>query len=69
MGKGQLYLGSNHFAPMPAALYGVVMLMAAIAYYSLQQAIIATSVPGQRRAVAKTTGNFCRTSDRVLLPT
>ncbi|MGD0835629.1 MAG: TMEM175 family protein [Polyangia bacterium] len=36
------WMGSNHFAPVPSALYGVVMLMAAIAYYILQQAIIAS---------------------------
>ena len=36
------WMGSNHFAPVPVALYGVVMLMAAIAYYVLQQTIIAS---------------------------
>ena len=35
------WLGENHFAALPAALYGVVLLMAAIAYWLLQQAIIA----------------------------
>src|SRR5205814_9289996 len=30
----------NHFTAVPTALYGVVLLMAAIAYYLLQQAII-----------------------------
>ena len=39
------WVGSNHFAPVPAALYGVVMLMSAIAYYILQQAIIASQGP------------------------
>ena len=34
-------MGENHFAPMPAAVYGFVLLMAAIAYYILQRAIIA----------------------------
>src|SRR5215213_2052874 len=34
------WMGENHFAPMPAALYGVVLLMAAIAYYILQRRII-----------------------------
>jgi uncharacterized membrane protein len=36
------WMGENHFAPGPTALYGVVLLMAAIAYYVLQQAIIAS---------------------------
>jgi uncharacterized membrane protein len=35
------WLGENHVSPMPAAVYGFVLLMAAIAYYLLQLAIIA----------------------------
>jgi uncharacterized membrane protein len=34
------WMGENHFAPAPVALYGVVLLMAAIAYFILQTAII-----------------------------
>jgi uncharacterized membrane protein len=34
------WTGENHFAAAPTVLYGVVLLMAAIAYYMLQQAII-----------------------------
>ena len=34
------WMGENHFTALPTALYGVVLLMAAIAYYLLQQAII-----------------------------
>ena len=34
------WLGANHFARVPTALYGVAMLMPAIAYYLLQRAII-----------------------------
>jgi len=36
------WMGENHFAPGPTALYGVVLLMAAIAYYVLQNLIIAS---------------------------
>lgn len=36
------WMGENHFAPMPSALYGVVLLMAACAYWLLQQTIIAS---------------------------
>ena len=36
------WMGENHFASTPTALYGVVLLMAAIAYYILQGAIIAS---------------------------
>ena len=34
------WMGENHFAPIPSALYGGVLLMAAIAYWLLQQSII-----------------------------
>jgi uncharacterized membrane protein len=34
------WMGENHFTAVPTALYAVVLLMAAIAYYLLQQAII-----------------------------
>jgi len=39
------WMGENHFAAWPSALYGVVLLMAAIAYWLLQQAIIASEGP------------------------
>src|SRR5918996_6147634 len=31
------WMGENHFASVPSALYGVVLFMAAIAYWILQQ--------------------------------
>ena len=34
------WMGENHFTAVPTALYGVVLLMAAIAYLLLQQTII-----------------------------
>jgi uncharacterized membrane protein len=34
------WLGENHFAATPAAGYGIVLLIAALAYYGLQTAII-----------------------------
>jgi uncharacterized membrane protein len=39
------WLGENQFAQVPAALYGGVLLMAAIAYWLLQQLIIASQGP------------------------
>ncbi|MFZ1908172.1 MAG: TMEM175 family protein [Burkholderiales bacterium] len=36
------WMGENHFAALPSALYGGVLLMAALAYYLLQQLIIAS---------------------------
>jgi uncharacterized membrane protein len=35
------WIGENHAAPAPSAFYGFVLLMAAVAYYVLQRAIIA----------------------------
>jgi len=34
------WMGENHFTAAPTVLYGVVLLMAGIAYYLLQQTII-----------------------------
>src|SRR4029434_7501821 len=39
------WMGENHFTTVPTALYGIVLLMAAIAYYALQQAIIRAQGP------------------------
>ena len=36
------WMGENHFAATPSAAYGFVLLMAAIAYWILQQRIIAS---------------------------
>ena len=39
------WMGENHFGELPSAIYGVVLLMAAIAYYILQLTIIRTQGP------------------------
>jgi uncharacterized membrane protein len=46
------WMGENHFAAMPTALYGVVLLMAAIAYWVLQQFIIGAQGPNSLLARA-----------------
>jgi uncharacterized membrane protein len=46
------WMGENHLAATPAALYGAVMLMAAVAYTILQRAIIAEHGPDSRLARA-----------------
>ena len=46
------WMGENHFAATPTALYGVVLLMAAIAYWVLQQFIIAAQGPNSLLARA-----------------
>ncbi len=49
------WMGQNHFAQGPTALYGGVLLMASIAYWILQRAIIASQGRGSllARAVGK----------------
>jgi uncharacterized membrane protein len=42
----------QYFHPAPAAAYGVVLLMASIAYYILARVIIASQGPGSRLAAA-----------------
>jgi uncharacterized membrane protein len=49
------WMGENHFAPLPEALYGFVMLMSGIAYYILVRAIIAHH--GRESRVATAIGN------------
>jgi uncharacterized membrane protein len=49
------WMGENHFSALPSAFYGVVLLMAAIAYFLLEQSIMAVEGPGSllRRALGK----------------
>ena len=49
------WMGENHFTALPTAMYGVVLLMAAIAYWILQQRIIA--VEGHDSLLARATGS------------
>ena len=46
------WMGENHFAPAPTAIYGVVLLMAAIAYWVLQRMIMANQGRDSLLAVA-----------------
>lgn len=36
------WMGENHFAPLPTAIYGVVLFAAAVAYVGLHEAILRT---------------------------
>ena len=49
------WMGQNHFAPIPTAAYGIVMLIAAIAYYILAQRSWPSRVliPGWRAAIGR----------------
>ncbi len=49
------WMGENHFAPLPTAVYGVALLMPALAYYLLQLAIVRKQ--GASSALAKALGS------------
>ena len=38
------WMGENHFAPAPTAVYGAVLMMAGIAFWILVRAILATAI-------------------------
>jgi uncharacterized membrane protein len=46
------WMGENHFAPMPVAVYGVVMVFAAIAYFILTRALLRIHAPDSALAIA-----------------
>jgi uncharacterized membrane protein len=52
---GTGWMGENHFAAIPVAMYGVILIMAAIAYFFLVRALIAA--PGQVETLADAIGN------------
>jgi uncharacterized membrane protein len=49
------WMGENHFAPLPVALYGVVLVFAGIAYYILTRTLIA--LHGRNSRIATALGN------------
>jgi uncharacterized membrane protein len=46
------WMGENHFAKVPTAFYGVVLLLAAIAYFILKTAIVAEQGKDSKLAIA-----------------
>ena len=48
------WMGENHFAPLPTAFYGVVLLMAGVAYWILARTIIIGE--GENSLLAKAIG-------------
>ena len=49
------WMGENHFTAFPTALYGLILFMAALAYYFLQQASVRAQGPKStlRRAIGR----------------
>jgi uncharacterized membrane protein len=48
-------MGENHYAPLPVAVYGVMLLCAGIAYFILSRSLIAHH--GKNSVLAKSVGN------------
>jgi uncharacterized membrane protein len=59
------WMGENHFATLPIALYGVVLLMNGIAYYILSRMLIGRNGPDS--LLAKAVGNDGKGKISVLL--
>ena len=55
LGEGKTPAGPKHFAEVPAAAYGIVLLLAAIAYYILKTAIV--NEQGPNSTLAEALGN------------
>ncbi len=49
------WMGENHFSPLPTALYGGVLLMSGVAYFILQNAILAAD--GEQSVLARALGD------------
>jgi uncharacterized membrane protein len=49
------WMGENHFAPLPVALYGLVLVFAGVAYYILTRTLIA--LHGRNSKIATALGN------------
>lgn len=59
------WMGENHFAAVPTALYGAILLLAAIAYFILAHAFIA--LHGKSSALARALGNDLKNKVSVAL--
>jgi uncharacterized membrane protein len=59
------WMGENHFAALPTALYGAVLLCAAIAYWLLQNSIIAAE--GPESTLARAVGTDWKGKASILL--
>ena len=59
------WMGENHFKELPTALYGFVLLMAAIAYWLLERAIVAEQ--GRASVLASALGQDWKTKSSMIL--
>ncbi|OHX13398.1 TMEM175 family protein [Chromobacterium sphagni] len=49
------WMGQNHYAPLPVALYGMVLLMCSIAWWIMQKSLLC--LPGNRTRLSEALGN------------
>jgi uncharacterized membrane protein len=59
------WLGANHFAPVPSALYGFVLLMCGVAYFILQTTILHS--PGGNPVLARAIGSDLKGKSSLVL--
>jgi uncharacterized membrane protein len=59
------WMGENHFAALPTALYGIVLLLSAVSYTILQIVLIAEQGPNSR--LARATGSDMKGKVSMLL--
>ena len=59
------WMGENHFAAVPTALYGVVLLFAAIAFYILAHHLVA--LHGKESTLARALGNDFKNKISVMI--
>lgn len=60
------WMGENHFEPLPTAAYGIVLLMAALAY-TLLQTLIVKHHRGENAKLAEAVGNDIKGKISVLM--
>jgi uncharacterized membrane protein len=59
------WMGENHYAPLPVATYGVMLLLAGIAYFILTKSLVAHH--GENSVLAKAIGNDWKGTVSVLV--
>jgi uncharacterized membrane protein len=59
------WMGENHFAPLPVALYGAVLLMSGVAYFLLSRALV--GLHGERSTLALALGRDVKGKLSVLI--
>jgi uncharacterized membrane protein len=59
------WMGENHYAPLPVAMYGVMLLLAGVAYFILTKSLVAHH--GKNSVLARAIGNDWKGTVSVLV--